>query len=314
MIVRRTLLKGLLALGFSGASLGAYAFGIEPRFLLSVTRYRLTPARWPLGLRLRLAVVADVHVGAPYMPLKRVSEIVARTNILGADAILVLGDYQASYRWVTHRIPAHEWAPVLAGLKAPLGVHAVLGNHDWWDDPEAQQRGRGPTLAGRALERAGVPVYENDAVRLTKAGHSFWLAGLGDQLAFRTGRVDKWERFRGVDDLQSTLAKIDDSSPVILMAHEPDIFPDVPSRVAVTVCGHTHGGQVRIAGYSPIVPSKFGNRYAYGHVVENNRDLIVSGGLGCSKLPIRFGMPPEIVVIDLEASEGDADRTGINPV
>ena len=73
-----------------------------------------------------------------------------------------------------------------------------------------------------------------------------------------------------------------DGSPIILLAHEPDIFPDVPGRVSLTLSGHTHGGQVRLFGYSPVVPSRFGNRYAYGHVVEDDRHLIVSGGLGFS--------------------------------
>jgi uncharacterized protein len=86
---------------------------------------------------------------------------------------------------------------------------------------------------------------------------------------------------------------------VVLMAHEPDVFPNVPPRVALTVSGHTHGGQVRLAGFSPVVPSIYGNRYAYGHVVEDGRHLIVSGGLGCSRLPIRLGVPPEIVSIEL---------------
>jgi predicted MPP superfamily phosphohydrolase len=88
---------------------------------------------------------------------------------------------------------------------------------------------------------------------------------------------------------------------VILMAHEPDIFVRVPDRVALTLCGHTHGGQVRLMGWSPVVPSAFGNRYAYGHVVEEGRHLVVSGGLGCSILPVRFGVPPEIVVVELGA-------------
>jgi hypothetical protein len=83
------------------------------------------------------------------------------------------------------------------------------------------------------------------------------------------------------------------------MAHEPDIFARLPSRVSLALCGHTHGGQVRIAGYAPAVPSRYGQRYAYGHIVEDRRHLIVSGGLGCSGLPIRFGCPPEIVLVDL---------------
>jgi predicted MPP superfamily phosphohydrolase len=85
------------------------------------------------------------------------------------------------------------------------------------------------------------------------------------------------------------------------MAHEPDIFPKVPDRVALTVAGHTHGGQVRVLGYAPFVPSRFGDRYVYGHVVEKGRNLIVSGGLGCSIAPVRLGSPPEIVVIELDA-------------
>jgi predicted MPP superfamily phosphohydrolase len=83
------------------------------------------------------------------------------------------------------------------------------------------------------------------------------------------------------------------------MAHEPDIFATVPRRVSLTVSGHTHGGQVRLAGFAPIVPSKYGRRFTYGHIVEDERHLIVSGGLGMSGLPIRFGVPPEIVIVDL---------------
>lgn len=107
---------------------------------------------------------------------------------------------------------------------------------------------------------------------------------------------------RGLDDLDGTLMQVTDEAPVILMAHEPDVFPKVPSRVALTLSGHTHGGQIRFLGRSPVVPSRYGNRYAYGHVVEDGRNLIISGGLGCSIAPVRFGVPPEIVVVDLGSS------------
>ena len=99
MITRRAILKGVAAVGLSGLGLGAYAFGIEPRFRLETTRYRLQPPGWPEGLLLRLAVVADLHAGEPYMPPDRIAEIVDRTNALGADAILLLGDYAAGHRW-----------------------------------------------------------------------------------------------------------------------------------------------------------------------------------------------------------------------
>jgi predicted MPP superfamily phosphohydrolase len=94
---------------------------------------------------------------------------------------------------------------------------------------------------------------------------------------------------------------VTDGSPIILLAHEPDIFPKVPHGVSITLSGHTHGGQVRVFGYSPVVPSRYRNRYAYGHVVEDDRNLIVSGGLGFSILPVRFGVRPEILSIELGA-------------
>jgi predicted MPP superfamily phosphohydrolase len=86
---------------------------------------------------------------------------------------------------------------------------------------------------------------------------------------------------------------------VILLAHEPDIFVKVPARVSLTLSGHTHGGQIRLLGYSPVLPSRYGQRFAYGHVVEDGRHLIISGGLGVSGVGVRFGVPPEIVLIEL---------------
>ena len=282
---------------------GAYAFGIELAFRLRVQRYAPKPRNWPDDLPLRIAAIADIHIGEPYMPLSRVDEIVAATNALAPDLIVLLGDYVAGHRFTTRTVGIAELAPRLAGLKAPLGVYAILGNHDWWDDSAAQRAGRGPIIAARALRHAGIPVLENEAERLTKDGRPFWLLGLGDQFALlQPGR----RRHRGIDDLPGTLAKITDDAPVILLAHEPDIFPDVPDRVALTFSGHTHGGQVRLFGYSPLVPSRYGNRYAYGHVIENERHLIVSGGLGTSILPVRFGVPPEIVVVDLGAHRAEA--------
>jgi predicted MPP superfamily phosphohydrolase len=149
------------------------------------------------------------------------------------------------------------------------------------------------------LEAVGIEVYSNRAARLEKNGPGFWLAGVEDQLALR--RSMRWKRplTKGLDDLGGTMAQIGDDAPVILMAHEPDIFPAVPQRVSLTLSGHTHGGQVRIFGWSPYSPSRYGDRYVYGHIVEESRHIIVSGGLGCSIAPVRFGVPPEILVIDL---------------
>ena len=294
VITRRTFLigaGGLLAAAVAGAG---YAVAIEPRYRLRVQTWRLEPDGWPAELPLRIVAIADPHLGAPVMPIERWRRIVELANALSGDLIVFLGDFIGSHRFVTETYPVEAIAAVAAGAAAPLGRYAILGNHDWWIDRQAQARGGGPTAIGLALAAAGVPVLENDAVRHVHHGQPFWLAGLGDQLALRRGGG-----FTGVDDLVGTLARVTDAAPVLLLAHEPDIFPRVPPRVALTLSGHTHGGQVRLFGYSPVVPSRYGNRYAYGPVVEDRRHLVVSGGLGCSIAPVRFGVPPEITVVEV---------------
>ncbi len=301
MLTRRQVLKGLAVAGVGSMTFGGYALA-EP-FRLGITRYTVSPPGWPQDFSLRIAVITDLHICEPWLGLDRLQRIVSRTNVLGADAIFLLGDYVRGGRMALwSRVVEHaDWAAVLGGLKAPLGVHAVLGNHDWWEDIEVQRRRAGPVKSKAALEAVGIPVYENDAFRFEKDGWPFWIAGLGDQWAFwpRRHSGEREDAYQGVDDLTATLDKVTDNEPVILMVHEPDIFPQVPSRVALTLAGHTHGGQVRIAGYAPIVPSRYGQRYLYGHIVEDGRNLIVSAGLGCSTLPVRFGAPPEIVVVDV---------------
>jgi predicted MPP superfamily phosphohydrolase len=296
MITRRGFLRFVGGSFLSVAAFSAYAVGIEP-MLTHVKRYALTPPHWPAGLKLRIVALADIHACRPWMTPERIASLVEDANALQPDLIVLLGDYIAGMRLVTDRVTPSQWASALSGLKAPLGVLSILGNHDWWNDGFAQRAGAGPTIARKALEKVGIPVLENDVVRLEKGGHGVWIAGLADQLALLPTR-DR-AGFTGLDDLDGTLAKVGDTSPIILLAHEPDIFPKVPWRVSLTLSGHTHGGQVRLFGYSPVVPSRFGNRYAYGHVVENDRNLIVSGGLGFSILPVRFGMRPEILSIDL---------------
>ena len=306
-MTRRQLLQGVAgsALGVTGA--GAYALA-EP-WRLAVTHYELTPPGWTPGLKLRVAALADFHFCDPWMTPQHTRRIVAQTNALQPDVIVLLGDYEPGYRMaqLSRPVPHDKWAQALSGLAAPFGVHAVLGNHDWWEDRDAQRRRGGVTAAERALVSAGIAVHNNRAVRLVKGGRAFWIAGLADQWALfkpsrsleARGRGAPW--YQGMDDLPGTLAQVSDDAPVVLLAHEPDIFPSVPDRVAVTLSGHTHGGQVTFLGYAPRVPSRFGRRYRYGHVVEQNRHLVVSGGLGCSGMPVRLGVPPEIVLLELGA-------------
>jgi len=298
--------RGFLASSLAASGLGLYPVGIEPLLVTMVTRYRVAPQVWPAGLKLNVAVLADIHACEPWMTVERIEAIVHATNALNADVTVLLGDYVAGHKKITGIVPDQAWARALARLRAPLGVYAILGNHDWWADPVAQTLGHGPIAARKALESVGVPVFENDRIRLSKDGRSFWLVGLGDQLAFYGPRALSLGR-SGVDDLTHALAGIPAEDPVILMVHEPDIFPQVPNRVAITLAGHTHGGQVRILGYAPLAPSPLSRRYLYGQFFEQGRRLIVSGGLGCSWWPVRFGAPPEIVLVEIGASD-DAGR------
>jgi len=169
---------------------------------------------------------------------------------------------------------------VLGALEAPLGVHAVLGNHDYWHDA-AEVRG--------ALEAAGIAVYDDASVPLSLEACQFWLTGIDDL----------WE---GAPDIDAALAPVPPGAPTLAFTHNPDLFPDVPDRVTLTIAGHTHGGQVRLPWLGrPIVPSRFGERFAAGHVVEAGRHLFVSTGLGTSILPVRFRVPPEVSVLTLRS-------------
>jgi uncharacterized protein len=257
--------------------------------------YAFTPAHWTPGLKLRLVLLADPHLVEPHMPLSRWSRIIDVANSLQGDLNLMLGDYVAGHFFRTGTVPVAAMARAASALKAPLGTFSINGNHDWWDDRTAVKRGVGPTLAQRALADRGIPVLANAARRLEKDGFPFWLSGTDSIVAIPKGRG----KFESRADLIGTLAQVTDDAPIIHMAHEPDLFTEVPERVSLTLSGHTHGGQVRLFGWSPVVPSAYRGRFAYGHIVEDNRNLIVSGGLGCSIAPIRFGVPPEIVVVDL---------------
>jgi predicted MPP superfamily phosphohydrolase len=161
-------------------------------------------------------------------------------------------------------------------------VFAVLGNHDrLFDAPRVRA----------ALEAAGIRVLEDTASLVSTPSGPVWIAGL----------TDYWT---GPHDVGRTLAAVSDSvTPVLLLTHNPDIFPRIPSRVMLTLAGHTHGGQVRLPLIgSPIVPSAYGQRYVRGLVVEGDRRLFVSTGIGTSDLPVRFGVPPTIFVLTLRAA------------
>lgn len=269
----------------------AYAVVLEPGFRVVVQEYQVSLPGWADRPPMAVCLLSDPHCGEPWMPLARLRRIVDLANALRPDLHAVLGDLPAHHRFVTARVPMPAVAAELARLEAPLGRFAVLGNHDWWDDPQAQPFGVRRPVIEALLNGAGVPVLANAARLLPHGSGGVWLCGTDSSQAFG--------RYGGADDLRGTLAQVQGDAPAILLAHEPDIFPRVPPRLALTLSGHTHGGQMRLLGYSPLVPSRYGNRYAYGLVEEAGRQLVVSGGLGCSIVPVRLGVPPELTLVRL---------------
>lgn len=274
-----------LTAAFTAVAGPAYALKIEPSLLRHKT-YTLRSAKWPAAMPpLRAVMAADMHVGCPSVSLDRLKDIVAAINALKPDIIFLPGDFlnRKVTRPLTQgdNVPPEQIAEVLKGLKAPLGVFATLGNHDWITN--------GPRM-WQALEQAGIRVLENDAAHVKSPRHDFWVAGLADD----TTRKPDW---------QKTAQKITTDAPVILLSHDPATFLERQKRPVVMLCGHTHGGQVNI----PILSDCFGKphtrapkRYYYGHVREDGCDLIVTSGIGTSRLPLRFNSPPELVRLNIQ--------------
>jgi len=260
--------------------LAVWAFFIEPNQLI-LHEETLNLDNWPKELDgLRVAVLSDIHAGGPFIDSAKLQKIVATTNQINPDLILILGDFMVTDRLYKHPIAPETIAAALKGLHGRLGVYAVLGNHDWWFDGNR---------VWRALDEVGIKVLENDVAQIQVNGKSFWLCGLAD-LNTRPQNV------------AGTLQKLPPHELVIALTHNPDIFPEIPATVSLTLAAHTHGGQVNIPFIGrPIVPSRFGQKYAAGHIQEGSKQLFVTTGIGTSIIPVRFRVPPEIVLLTLKS-------------
>ena len=259
-----------------------WGFFIEPNRLV-VNQQSIQIDTWPKELSgLRIALIADLHTGGWFIDENKLRLIVDRTNQLNPDLVVLLGDYVAPNSWHSRRVEPEITAGVLKDLRASLGVYAVLGNHDWWYNGAKVRR---------AFEQHGIPVLEDEVVEIRWRDKSFWLAGL----------ADLWTRPQQIDE---TIAKVPPGSTMIALTHNPDIFPRLPPNVPLLLAAHTHGGQVSIPLIgTPIVPSRFGGKYTAGHAFENGHHMFVTTGIGTSILPVRFRVPPEIVVLTVKSKQ-----------
>lgn len=252
--------------------------------LITTETYKLALHRWPATHPpLKVALLGDIHSGAPFNGLARLDDIVTATNAVNPDVIILAGDYVYHGTGQDTSLTPEQIAASLARLKAPLGVYGVLGNHDWWDD--------GPRVR-RAMDAAGVPMLEDRAVRLEHDGAAFWLVGVSDL----------WE---SACDVGGAMRQVTDDSPILMVTHNPDTIEVIPEQVALTMAGHTHGGQVWLPGFgAPLVPIKndFRTGFFQWPDTATGRALFVTPGLGTTALPVRFMVPPEISILELVAS------------
>ena len=278
---RRVLRWTLRILSLAAIVFAAWAFWLEPARLV-VTEERIA-LRWPARPPLRIAILTDLHVGSPFNGVDKLRRTVERTNTAHPDIICILGDLVIQGVIGGRFVTPETIASALHDLKSSNGTVAVLGNHDGWLDHDRVRR---------ALEANGVRLVEDTAIRIQTTAGPLWIAGISD---LWTGR----------HDIAAALARVvDDGAPVILLTHNPDVFPDVPARVTITLAGHTHGGQVRVPFFGrPVVPSRYGQRFAAGHVVEGGRHMFVATGVGTSILPVRFRVPPAIAILTLDSQD-----------
>lgn len=268
-------------------TLWAYCSVWEP-IRITVRHYSVPIENLPAGMNgFRIVHVSDTHYG-PVVSRSHVQGAIDLANSLEADLIVLTGDY-------VHRTPrsVEPGIGLLKGLRSRLGVVGVLGNHDHWE---------GANYCRSVFKMIGVPLIDNRRVFLTadgisdkpEAGKSICLGGIGDL----------WE-----DDTkyEEVLRGLPEDMPRILLAHNPDCAEYVPpkSRVDLMISGHTHGGQVKLPFFgAPIVPSAFGSKYLLGLCGGPHCPVVVSGGIGTAVLPVRFGVVPEVGVIELTDGSG----------
>lgn len=272
-----------------------YARHVEPHWL-EVTRWRLRLAGWPKALHaLRIAHLSDFHTGRR-VPLSLLVEAVDLANAEKPHLVALTGDFvHAGKRYI------EQVADTLSRLRAPLGVVAVLGNHDFarrtligWSRRSLSTR------IEAALRQRGVRVLRNQAWQMERNGSPFYVVGVDDL----------WS---GCCDVQAAFQSVPPEAPCLLLAHHPQTIERLTGhRAILTLSGHTHGGQVIWPGIGPLFLQGKMRRCSSGLFHHRNGLLYVNRGIGYG-LRLRYGARPEVAVFTLLNSELAPPEEGGEP-
>ena len=271
--LRRAVGGSMACIGGGTVALSAFGERNWPR----VYRVTVRLPDLPPGLRgLTIAQMSDFHRG-PFISEGFLRRAAGLAQSLKPDLIALTGDFVSP----TNRY-AESCAKALSGLRAPLGVYGVLGNHDHWTEDVER--------VSTALERNGVRLLTNRSAKLARNGSEGWICGVDDV----------WS---GDPVLEAALQDVPETAFRFLLCHAPDFADDAAKMgVPLQLSGHTHGGQVILPGHRPLVTPRHGHKYTVGlRQVENSSSLVYTNvGLGTVFVPVRINCAPEVTLLTLE--------------
>jgi predicted MPP superfamily phosphohydrolase len=260
-----------LAFNLSAAARAALT---EP-FRLTVEHHQIRLRRLPHELDgFRIVQLSDLH-HSPFTSREQIERAIQTANSLQPDIVALTGDYVSKER--EYAAPCAE---LLGALSPKHGVYAVLGNHDHWTDA---------ALITDLFRAEGITMLVNQGMRFEKNGAAFWLAGVDDTMV-------------GLEDLPLALAGSSEHELKLLLAHNPVILRKAArAGVDLVLSGHTHGGQVSLRSERN-ASGRPRRRLLKGLARQGETQIYVTRGLGTVVLPVRFGCPPEVSLLELRSA------------
>lgn len=253
---------------------------------LVVRRFEASFADLPEGLEdLRVAQLSDLHVG-PHTPAGFLRRVVEAVRAEKPDLVAYTGDQVDD-----HDHDVRRFAEVFGGVRAPLGVFAITGNHDVYAGWDGVREG---------LERMGATVLVNDAVAVDRGGARLWVVGTGDPAGLQWRAEGGW---KAAPDVERALAAVPPGAFTLALAHNPALWPRLAARgVHLTLSGHTHHGQISIPALGWCLASPF-LEFAMGSHRRGSSLLYINPGTNHWGIPLRLGAWPEVSIVTLRRGE-----------